>query len=257
MPELFYLQVVAEGAGSAVGVNDVPLVIDSDGGGISIVRPINEWLMPDNNRLSVFLHWPETRTYAAGLARVRASVFIGHPAAEWPQPLRVLADFQWPQPDQPEAYPYTFAAPLAVRPPPLTTLWRRATQLRAVEPPDRAALVALVERFRAALLGADPQAAFGLVAERFADDARAYGKDPDRVRDVVLTQYRELMSEPGRLSSPLELQTAAFDVVADGYLVRVTRGGTEPAIRIRTAEDTHYGIDVYAAKLDGAWQLAR
>ena len=255
MPSYYYLDVQATEAVSFIGVNGVPVVADPRGRGARCVRPINEWLLPQGNQLTLSLSWPEAKPRQPGKALVRAAVFLADPNSEFPRPLQTLAEFKWPLPDRPETYPYQHRAAFRIPEVVPTRLWSEAPKVEELAEKDRGAILKLVEGLRAALLAKDPQAAFGFLEYRYADDARANYKAFDRIREVVIQQYGWMMKND-LTSNHLDPESAAFELVGDGRLVRVTRQRLESAILLESAEQ-FFGIEVYAAKIRGVWTLVR
>lgn len=255
----FYLHVRSEGPAIFAGVNDAPVVSDPDGQGVVTYRPVNEWILADRNRLTISMSWPNAKEFVRGQTRVEVSLFVANPEFEYPEPGIVLAQFNWPLPGVPEAYPFRFDPPVKIhQTPPPTTLSSRTQLIESITDPDRFEILRLVEAFREALLGNDPNAAFAFVQERYADEAIAYGKPVERNRAVVLKQYGELMSEPDRKSEPLKPASAVYDIVAGGRLVLINRAPAAPAIVISANDGkVEYSIDVYAGKVDGKWRVLR
>lgn len=257
MVDFYYLDVDSQHVGLLCGVNDAPIVRDASAQGIRTTYPINEWIHPRTNRLTAFLFWPEDQPFVPGNARVKASVFVGDPQVQWVRPKTVLGEFEWPRPDVQEGYPYQFELPLQIPAMPPATLWDRAEPIATVSTKDREAIVKLVEDFRAALLGNDPDIAFRFVEERFADEARAYGKDPAGVRKSLVGVYASGMRKTGRTSQPLPVSDAVFDLVANSQLVHVTRRGVEYPIQMDTDSGDRYTIPMYFARVNGKWEIAR
>ncbi|MEP0847589.1 MAG: hypothetical protein HRF50_12335 [Phycisphaerae bacterium] len=257
MPTYFYLRFQSLECGVAAGVNDVPLVWDPGGRGAQTTRPINEWIMPAGNRLTVFVSWPEEKPYQPGKSSIRAMVFIHKQGEDLPTPGTVLAELEWPTPKRPEGYPQVISLPLNIDQPPPTPLWTTATPIGSVSPADRQTMLTTIESFRAALLGNNAEAAFQFVEGKYRDDAVAYAKPEARNREIALDAIKDMMELRGRSSAPLTEADALFDIVANGRLVRVSRRGNENAIVIRTDEGMRIDLPVYFAQIGGKWQVAR
>ena len=257
MAEQYYLEVKALNVGVFAGINDVSIVSDASGEGVSTLRPINEWILPKRNCLTVSLAWPAGKEFKPGLASVEASVFVADPDSPFPAPGQVLARASWPTVNHEEAYPFEIAVPFEIRNPTGATLWDRATPVRVLTPRDEARILEMINGFELALLARDAQRAYSFVAYRFEDDAAAYGKDPERIREVVLEQYEMLMSEPGFSVVPFDKdKDVEFEIVGMGCVVMVSRAGGGAAIQLR-ADSMNAEIAVFASKLDNEWIIGR
>jgi hypothetical protein len=255
----YYLSVQSENIISRIGINDVPLVVDAEAEGMLTSEPINSWIQPSGNRLTVSLDWPQDREFALGQARVAAEVFMADPEAEIPKPLRVIARFTWPDPDVEESYPTTQAIDLEGLTSPPTKLWIEAGSLTPLTVADQDDIIALIESFRGELLSKRPEAAFAYLEYRYADEERAEGKEPGELGEAVLEQYRWMMQMGGELvSDPLERAKTRFSIVANGLIVQVERDNGHPAVILSNDEqDLQFEIPIYVGKIRGTWSIVR
>lgn len=252
----YYLEVISTAVSSAVGLNDVSLVIDTSGNGLSTVMPVNEWIIPHRNCLNLFVAWPEDKQYQLGLAEVRATIFIADPNSDFPSPGQIIGRAFWPLPTIPEVYPSKIETPFDADSPPPAHLWSEAQPIETLAQSDQTEILDLVERLRQALMGRNFDGAFRLVEYRYADDARVNGATLERLRDIVIRQYTDMMNEPSPHSTPIDPPLANFDIIANKRLVRVSHASNKEAVRIETEEGVS-SIDVYAAKVLGKWTIVR
>ena len=271
MADLYYLSMRSNAVGCVLGVNDVPLVVDSDGEGYVTDVPILLWLKPGENRLTAYMTWPDGVPYEPGTAELEASVFLHDPSQEAPTPLDTLASFSWPIPGVPEAYPFPFERPFVVSRPIATELWDRAEVIEELTDEDKRQIVALVEKLRAVIDAKDAEGAYALQEFKYTEDAVAEGKPPERIREAVIEQYQWLFEQDHVRSDPLKLPQAQFRIVAGGQVVAVSRPNNVSAISIEQRipappdeegeeayeEGLAFGIDVYVSRIDGAWTIVR
>ncbi len=271
MADLYYLSMRSNAVCCVLGVNDVPLVVDSDGEGYVTDVPILLWLKPGENRLTAYLTWPDGVTYEPGKAELEASAYLHDPSQEAPTPLDTLASFSWPLPGVPEAYPFPFERPFVVSRPIATELWDRAEEIEELTDEDKREIVALVEKLRAAIDAKDAGGAYALQEFKYTEDAVAEGKPPERTREAVIEQYQWLFEQEHVRSDPLKLPQAQFRIVAGGQVVAVSRPNNVSAISIEQRipappdeegeeafeEGLAFGIDVYVSRIDGVWTIVR
>lgn len=252
----YYLDIHSTGVQSHIGLNNLPLLTDATGAGVRTLLPVNEWIMPGTNTLTVHVSWPESRPYAKGLAEVAVSLFEADPASEFPTAKQVLAEVTWPHPTDPETYPKRLEKAVKIELVPPTTLWADAETITQLADPDRAAILTLTENFRQTLMAGDFEAAVKFLGYRCSDDALANGLQADEVRSTLIEQFKFMMSEPAPASSPLDPEAASFQIGAAGKVVKVAGPNHKDAIVIETQE-ARYQIAIFAAKIGGRWTLVR
>lgn len=257
MTPLYYIKVESRSVGLAAGVNDAPLALDTAAEGLAKSRPLNEWILPHGNRLTAFFFWPEKTPFKPGLARTRIELFIADPAQAAPRPQQVLATLDWPPANEPEAYPRKLSAPFDAASAPPTQVWTQAAPAAPLNSNDRQAILKLVENLRLALMGDDPQAAYKASMEKFEEQARAYGKPPERVRQATIEQFQMITTQPKRRSDPLPESEALLEPVADGRVIRVARVGDRDAVVIHAGKGGKFSIPVYVAKYGKEWRIVR
>jgi hypothetical protein len=252
----YYLDLTSIGLVGNYGVNDVPVVTDPKAEGVRTIMPVNTWLKPSGTQLTVSLQWPRAVPYKPGQGTVTAQIFRADPNSEVPVAAEVLAEVVWPAPGTPEEYPQRVRVPFNLPASVATQLWNEAPVLPPLTDVDKAALLALVERFRQALISGNPEEAYGFMKYKFEDFARAEGHTVASIREVVLEQYQEMLAEPNRESAPLTADMAVFDLVAGSRLVRIARPNDREAVIIET-ENSQYSFVLYATKIAESWTLVR
>jgi len=261
MTSYYYLSVEATGVLATVGINDVPLVVGDKPGSLTATEPVNLWLLPSDNRITVDLAWPSGKPVTKGSASVEAVLFLHDSATEVPTPKRVLARFYWPSQEIEEQYPYHGEVRIegSIADPPPTTLWQDAAALAEPSEAERREVLAIVEVLRSALIGKRLEDAFAVLTYRYKDEARAEGKPFERVRETVLEMYEWLVGQEGGLTStPLTLEAARFRIVGAGKVLLVDRRDGVPAIYLENENaDLAFGIPVYVARIGGKWTVVR
>jgi hypothetical protein len=258
MPNIFVLDVRSSGVCARIGINKAPLAVDQTGKGQQIVREVGDWIMPRDNKLTVFLYWPPGTPYSAGKASVNASVYLSDPKSPEPKPIGTLASFSWPLPVGPETYPFVLEVPLVAADPPPTRLWTEAPRIEELTDADKTEILARIEELRQVLLPpTDKERAYALTRYKFDESARASGGSTERMQRVATMQYGIFKSITRPLSKPLEPRNAVFELVADRKVVSVTNGEKEAiAIHDEDSEQT-FAIDVFLSKVNGRWIISR
>lgn len=261
MPDFYILDVESTGALARIGVNGAPLALDATGEGQVITRQINEWIMPKDNALSVFLQWPPGKEYKSGVATAKAVVYRndpGSPTAK-PAPEGNLAQFGWPARLLPEVYPFPFNVPFVVHDPPPALLWTQAEEIKELSAQDKTDIVALVAQLRAAILAGKPQDALALCQYKFDDVARANGGDLTRARQNAAVQLGVLCRLKEPASPVFDLRRAVFQIACKNKVVCVTSGPADEPIVLREKDNTTsvFAIDVFVSRIKGVWTIVR
>jgi len=254
---VYYLSVRWTHAASSVAVNGVPLVVDAAGGGIATDVPINLWLPPGENELSVFLRWPTHAPYEAGVAAGEAHAYLHDPSADVPTPALTLARFEWPPPVGPEVYPFTIRLPMPIKEPPPSEVWDQAEVLKELSEADRGALESLAADLIGGVRAGDAPRAFDLQEYKWRETARAEYKDFERVRKAGLEQLEWLAQRPGLRAEPLSTEDLVFDLAAGGRVALVTRSDARSPVLLEDDEGLVFELPIYAARLKGRWTLVR
>jgi len=256
-----FLQVRAIGVASVVSVNDARVVVDLDAEGMAVTDPVDTWIKPRENTLAVDLNWPEGHPFVAGRASVEVELFAADPASERPKPGRVLARAVWPPPaqlDREEDYPIRLEEMFEVEAPPPTRLWQEAEVVTSLGDWDRQEIFARVDRLQRALMTAQAEDAYTLLAYRYAEEARAEGKPEGRIKSAVLEGYRDMFGLGHLDFAPVGEEHLALRPHADQQVVQLTRQGRPFAIMaLHRASGTGFGIPVYLARVRGEWTIVR
>jgi hypothetical protein len=243
---------------SVFSINDVPVVRDPHAKGINTDELLNKWLLPGSNSIDVFLAWPTQVDYSPGKAACELSLFIADPAAEVPQPGNVLASLTWPQAGCPEVYPFVFRQAFEVTNAPATKLWNEAADIKEISDGDRLEIVRIIERFRQAVMTKDSEQAYEIMNYRYADEARAEGKEVSRVRNAILTQYRWLFGRGNLISTPVVESKLTFKIVGNSKMVWVSTGGHESALTLEESDSKRvFGFEFFFSRIGGDWTVVR
>jgi hypothetical protein len=252
-----FLDVDSSGVGLYLGVNGVQLLVDPKGDGIRTLLPVNEWIMPGENKLTATLNWPAHQDFKPNTAAVKLSLFESDPESEFPDPLKVLAEATWPAPPpEREQYPHKISVPFEVSSPPPASLWEQAEEIDEVTDEAKDIMLEKIETLRTAIMAGNHDLILRLLDYRYAEDARVNGIDPEKLKNSVKRQYEMLLDEPNVSSSPLEKENASFLLAVKNKVVKVVGLNSKDAIVI-TTEEAEYEIQAYLAKIGGEWIFVR
>lgn len=256
MPQYFYLSVQSTDVGFEMGLNDVPVISDPQGRGVITDEPMNRWIRPEKNRFTLYLFWPPGKNYEPGLAEFKAKLFIADPNADVPQPAEELATFEWPPPE--EDYPHQYEEEIEIDDPPPQSLWSEAESVEELSERDEREILALVHKLHSHLTAGEAQGALEMLDYRYTEEARSEGKDPARIREVALQQYKWLMDRGALEGQMLQPEEAAFVLAADGQIVCVRRNdGRPPIVLDQPEKNTRFSVEVYAARISDEWLIVR
>lgn len=260
MADRHVLQLNTYGLSAVIGINRAHTVVDRNGAGVGTIRPINEWVMPGENTLDILLA-PAEGDPGVDTAEVKAALFVADPARGDDAPATTLVQFAWPLPPPARAsLPYMVSMPFAVTSPPPTTLWVDAPVIADLTEADRNDILAVIERYRAALLDHDASTAFTLMEYRYRDVARAHGHDQDAMETSVREHYAELFARAPLHCPPLSRAEAVFTLVGAGKVVMVNRGLGTHALHFESGTAptrTFFDIGIHMARIDGLWTIVR
>lgn len=257
----YLIQIRTAGLSAVIGINRSHIVVDREGTGATLVREVNEWIMPRGNRLSVLLAAREHGAPEAPDPAVAVQVFIARPGDRHHAVQTTLAEFGWPLPAaQAAPLPHLADIPFAVQDAPPARLWGEADKLTGLATSDMDEIVALVERLRRAIEQRRLDEAYALVEYRYRDLARANGEDYATLAAGVRGLYQDLFNEPRLHVEPLSRAGAGFSLVADNQVVLVSRGPARDALRAEAGtapQRRFYGFPIYVARIQGRWTIVR
>jgi hypothetical protein len=253
-------------------VNGVPLAIDDTGKGITVQKPLNQWIIPGEvNGFRLDLEWPAGREVVKGLAYVDCSIAMDGepPLFRYLYPPGVTPDGATPEPPEVEAakprrdppfvesYPFVYSA--LFQPPiePPTRLWRDAERLEDLDFQSSRAALEAGRALHAALSARDGPRATALLDYRTRDLAAAYGMDAEAMRADLRTTHEQVLGAPGFNLIPWEEAMMRAQLVADGRIVWITRGYREPPIKTGKMPGFSFGAVLYVARIAGAWTIVR
>ena len=256
MEPLYFLTVRSKEAATVTSINDVPLVSDSAAEGVVTDQPLNLWLMPGENVLSVFLRWPRTKEYVPGKAEADAHVYLHDAAQDVPTPAATLARATWPLKVGPEFYPSTIRLPFILKAPLPTTLWSEAEVVKELTDADRRAIRTLAQNVADACKARDVARIIDLQLYKWEDMARAEYKDFARVRGAAVKQFEWLFTRPALKVLPLHDGLTA-DLAAGGRLALLKHPEGRNPVILEDGADNVIEFPIYAARIKGTWKLVR
>jgi len=252
----YFLDIFSTGVEANIGLNGVPVLTDGKGAGVRTILPVNEWLWPGENYLTIHIAWPEHRSYSIGQAELKVSLFEADPDHDIPEPMTVHAEAVWPLATGPELYPHHFKVPAKIELAPPTRLWSEAEVVEKLTDEHKTEILAQIEQLRQALMNRNAEAALKLLTYRHLDEARAYGSPVEELQANVGKQYGMIWSEPSPVSAPLDPESATFIAGISKKLFKVAGPNFKEALVIQTGK-AEYQIPICAAKVSGRWLIAR
>ncbi|OQY28746.1 MAG: hypothetical protein B6244_06185 [Candidatus Cloacimonetes bacterium 4572_55] len=259
MVDYYYISVISIGFGLQIRINDIPIISDLTGEGITTDEPINRWIKPGENKLSIRLEPPAILPENISKPKLEVKAFIADPASEAPKPGQMLRDFTWPDPDIPVGeitYPYTHTADFPGGSSPSVKLWDEAETLSGLTDHDHKNILHLINQLRQALINRQTSDAFSYLEYRYAEEARSEGKTLQRLRDVVIEQYDWMYSMGDITIDPLVDENASFELVGNNQVVFVEQKPNLSALHIYQPDsDLLFGIPVFLSKIKGQWTI--
>lgn len=267
MIDLYFLKVSASGLTVLVHLNGVPVVVDQEGFGIDQTLPVNQWLRPDQNALSITLDLPspdpddEDADEVANMPQsVQVSLFLHQQGASSPTPAVTLAEFTWPEAKVTPKYPHTWSQPLTgpVTVPPGMALWSRTQPVSSVDAQVVNAIHGIATTVAKLLREQRLDEAFQYLSVRYRDEAIAEGKPPEQIKSAVLEMWQVMVGIPDIGLAEMPIDAFDFNLVGDQHVVEMVRKDGMPAILFEDEEDeTIYGIPLFFSRIDNQWVIIR
>jgi hypothetical protein len=248
------LRVESSGIAVAFGINGASLIEDRAGDGVTVSRPVDEWIMPHKNLLTGVLFRPPGGAQLGQDAKVKVTLQLHDADGNPPPNMPPLATFRWPVPAIPALYPFPLAIPFETVRAPAARLWQQAEPLDKLAPQDQAAILQQVEEVRTALVAQDNERVFDLMLYKFEDDALVNKIPFQRLREAIVIQFG-FLANLVPFGKPLKPGEATFDIIAGGRVVEVARPGNT-AIVFQDEERTA-ALKIFCARIDGKWRIVR
>lgn len=230
-------------------VNGVRLATFDGKGASGSSREVQQWLFPGTNRVELATtKVPETDEYSFPPFRVSLH---GLASPGFPDDSNALWKIELKKgPGAPGVKTYTFE--LAPGDAPTSDLPQKAAVLGTVSDADKREITALAQAMLTAVQKSDTATLSKLWAFRFSEIAKMNGVSPAQVQQGLTEQVAHTAKTFAKAKLPANPD---FVLVAGGRVVQVTDNGG-PAIHVGGA-DEGAALDVYVAKIDGAWTFAR
>jgi len=245
--------------GYSILVNGAEM-LGNEGGRPSEARTdINDWMVSDNNEISITVFWPEGVKFTTGVPPASFKLFSND---------TLIKEYKWPGPgvsDVSGSYPRTINETFKADGFPKVMLEKaeRVISSAGVLPrDDQQSIAALVEQLRKAFAEKNIAAIDELFKVKYNDLAIARFTTPDTIKAGADKQYLELMEKEAYAVRPFSGRYGYYST-ADDRVVRVIQGRIgfpEPALVLtwREAKKTsRWDMELYFAKIDGKWVIIR
>ena len=242
MTVLQQLAVRSNGLRIRVWFNGLDVANEDEGETLRTDVPLNEWLMPSGNVLTVEVTPPE----APHKAGSDVSVVVRPPSDDPSEPKPASQGFTWKFPAGEQLEPFRVSFPVVVSSKVPSKLWDGALPIGEIEGDDRKHAVALAEQVVAAFASADVSKVLEVMKFRTAELAAVFLNDPAETLAEVTTGYAGIFKADGFKVRPVSPTKLRFTKVCGGKLVKVT-----------DADGPSLSVDVYFAKTKDGWVVAR
>ena len=231
------------------GVNDAPILFGDPHGQTRQARmPINWWLMPGQNLLTVRVE------LLAGAEPPLLDVAIAFPEDEDPPLCRV----GWGMPDGVEFAPFDVRLPF--HPPKVgqSRVWHDATVIEDLSEPQRKGAKALAMEIHGAFANRDVDAIMKRLDYRLEEMVLAFEVDPNTHPAGVREDMEGLVQRAGYGVEPLDQDAIQVNPCCGGRIFQLARADGGPLIRtLETETSAPTTMQVYAALIRGEWRVVR
>lgn len=256
------LKLSTAGLTAIFGVNGAPLLVDSTGAGLRSAWPVNPWLKPRGNALTIYLAKPSAAPSVIipppdlPEVDVHAQLFTVAPNLPTNEIDRMLATFDRTAAD-PTPLPVNRAIAFDITAPPPTELWKDAEPIKELANADRDQLRMLVQKHADAIQARNLDDLSALLEYRTKDCALANGQEPEHMREVIRRQYtQEMFSQPSLQIDGALADKLTFRLIAGGQVVWMYQSLAKPALVVNSPT-TQFTLQIYAAKIRGIWRIVR
>ncbi len=239
----------AQGVAVDAGVNDAPLARLRGERRSSLRLPVDWWLLADNNRLTV-----RVSPLDDGEAPPRLEVAI-RDAEERHAP---SVTFGWSLPEAQEFEPFEVALPFVPLAVPAVRLWSLAEEVATLEDQDVLAIRALARSLVDAVAARRIDDVVAMLEFRVGELAIAVDRSLDWMREATRENLSEILLAMDFVLRPVDLAQLRLTPCGDGRVFHVT---TVEGFELIAAEaddgELPPGMQVYVARVDGHWVIAR
>jgi len=244
------LDLRAQGIVANAGVNGAPLARLRGDRRASVRLPVDWWLMPEGNELTVALSPLDD-----GEAAPRVEVAI-RDAEERHGP---SVTFGWSLPEPAEFEPFRVAIPFVPLALPAVRLWEVAEPVEALDDRDLLAVRALAEGLLEAVAARRIDEVVARLDDRIAELALAVDRPVAWMREATREDLGRILLATDFVLRPVDLDALRLTPCGDGRVFHVESGeGMELVTAVTDDEDeAPPGMQVYVARVEGAWRVVR
>jgi hypothetical protein len=274
MKEMYFLQVATSGLGISVELNNIPVVTELTGEGISETQPVNTWLRRTANTLTVKLSHavpePEDEDdedyepFVLGEPAVEVILFINEPNAETIKVGKVLASFTWPilstETEVELVIPYQHSETVeqVVPMPSSMVLWNKTSAIAVLSPQDKNYIYESVKHLGALISSKRSTEAFKFMGVKYQDLALADNKPVARLQEAAIEMWEHMANMPGVELQAIAADELNYDLVGHSHLVNVTRlDGAPPVLFEEPEDEMYFGVPLMFGKVEGKWVIVR
>lgn len=239
-----------------VSINGVPIVLDKIGYSGTGSAPLNIWLKPEDNVLTVKLKGlPKSKPGDSS----HFKMFIARAeAGQYNDEGERIVEFDWDSDSSKEKLPVEKKFDLKVKPPYTLELWTKADVLKLDADTEKAA-----RAYLKAVSDAYVKADSGKIAEynefSLNDFSRANYQEISSLAQSKkdLKEFFGMLKEQKAKFAPINAAKAKLQLVADGRLIMVTDKDGKPPLVAKSADGGEFINPIYLGRVGGKWVVAR
>ncbi len=241
----------ARGVRLIAGVNDAPILTNSIGEGQQGRMPIDWWLAPEGNLMTL------TVMPVAGEAKADPMVDV---SIAFPEDLKApLCRLAWGLPKKARFEPFRLALPFSPPPVKRGRIWEEARPFMAALKDEevRGARAAGMKLCRA-FVNQDADRVVDLLGYRLYEMAYAFDIELSAHREQVRKEIAAMVKGPGFALLPVKEETIRVTPCGHGRVFHLSREDGGELIATRETEQSFpTTMQIYVALLDGEWLVVR
>ena len=261
----YYLKVESRDALFRIYLNGTPILRSEDDDTLSVIEPVNLWLVENENILSFEILKPDedggdlkpTDLKPTDLKPIiQATLFLHDNTSEFPLSKKILAEIEHVSAEK-ISYPIEKSVNFNYDDKVLPNLWNDASKIKLVNDSDKAEILKLTNALANSLIDKKYDDAIKLQKYKIQEDALAEGKSYSRIIEGVITSSYNWLDSQGELTSqPINPDEMMYSICGNGQLVYLSKTNSEEAI-VLESDEVYFDVPIYFANIKGVWTIVR
>lgn len=256
--DYYFLKAETHDAIATININDAPIIVSPDTDSLNTIVPMNTWLIEGENTVSINIFPPpdNTKDYNPNIS---ISIFLHDPKSETPLAKTTLTTLNYSNKDEDVeriTYPLSRSVKFDFNKSIPNMLWSTASDLTTITEADKTEIVDILNLLTSSLTSNNISKAIELQKFKLNEEALSVNKQYSVLEHAVTTTYKMLADQTGLTSQNIKAENLEFKICGKNKLIFITTTTGENAI-VFTSDEMEFELEVFMAKIDGKWKIAR